>query len=342
MKPSGMVMNRRLGLFALAIGAVFLATTASPGFAQDTIQTRFSIGGANEDHVFYYGAKKFKEALERESKGRITVELFPNSQIADEAGSIQLLRTGGVQFTTHSSSLAASAFNTPLVQGWTLPFLYPTAEAAYRAWDSDVARNVYGEFEKSGVTCMERWDAGFRQISSKSPIEKLEDLKGLRIRTPNGATYIEAIRALGATPTPLAFSEIYTSLQTGVIDGTELPAQAIFAMKFHEVQTHIAVVNYMNEPICFSASTQFLNSLDPELRKAVEVAAREATEAERAEAQARFQLALDGIKAAGLSFTHPDLAAFREAVKPAYEIFYETAGDDGRKMIEQVLEITTK
>ncbi len=326
---------------ALAAVAIAMAIgSASVGTAQAPIQTRLSIGGANEEHVFYFGAQKFKEALERETGGRMVVEIFPNASLADEAGNVQLMRTGALQFSTHSSSLAASALNQPVLQGWTLPFLYPNEEKAYLAWDSDVARNAYAAFESSGISCLERWDAGFRQISANRAIESIEDLRGLKIRTPDGGVYIDAVQALGADATPLAFNEIYTSLQTGVIDGTELPAQAIFAMNFHEVQTSLAIVNYLNEPICFSASTQFLNSLEPDLRAAVDVAAKEAAAAEREDAQRRLQIALDGMEAAGITFTYPDAAQFREAVKPVYEKYYESAGDAGRQMIEEVFKIT--
>ena len=324
------------GLAMLACAAV---TVAALPAAADTIKTRLSIA-TGEGHPFLPGALKFKEALEAASGGRIQVQVFPNAQAGDEAASLQLVRSGALQFAEHSSSLASSASNEPMLQGWSLPFLYPDADAAYRAWDSEFADKSYAAFEKHGFRCLVRWDAGFRQLSSGRPVNGVDDVKGLKLRTPNGAIYIATWKALGAVPTPMAYTELYTGLQTGVVEGTELPVQAFESSKFFEVQKHFATLNYMNDPICFSVSLSFFRSLDAELQAAVMTAARASAEAERAAARQGYDVAVAKVTAAGVQFTHPDTDAFRQAVAPVYEDYYQQAGPAGRELVQGILALT--
>ncbi|MBI3108899.1 MAG: TRAP transporter substrate-binding protein [Candidatus Rokubacteria bacterium] len=305
------------------------------------IQTRLSIA-TGETHPYYPGAVKFKEVLETESKGQIQVQIFPNAQAGDEAASLALIRSGSLQFAEHSSSLASSSSNEPRLQAWSLPFLYPDAEAAYRAWDSDLAAKSYAAFEKSGFKCLTRWDAGFRQLSANRPVNSVNDVRGLKVRTPDGAIYVSTWKALGAVPTPMAFTELYTALQTGVVDGTELPVQVFASSKFYEVQKNYAVINYMNDPICFSVSLRFFNGLSRDLQQAVMKAAQASAVANRQAAGASFDKATDQVKAAGVKITRPDTEPFRKAVATVYEDFYKKAGEEARGVVNAIIQLTKK
>ena len=316
-----------------------LGAWSLPAAAADPIRTRLSIA-TNEAHPFFPGAARFKEVLEAETGGGILVQVFPSAQAGDEAASLQLIRSGGLQFAEHSSSLSSSASKEMVLQGWSLPFLYPSAAAAYRAWDSDLAYKSYTAYEKHGFKCLERWDAGFRQLSSNRPINAVEDVRGLKLRTPDGAVYISTWKALGAVPTPMAFTELYTALQTGVVEGTELPVQVIDSAKFFEVQKSFAQINYLNDPICFSVSLAFLNSLTPAQQQAVAKAAKESAITERKAANDGFEKALQRVTAAGLKITRPDSESFRKAIAPVYEDYYQKAGPEGRALVEGILALT--
>ena len=305
------------------------------------IQTRLSIV-TGETHPYYPGAVKFKEALETESRGQILVQVFANAQIGDEAAGFQLLRSGTLQFAQQSSSLASSASNELKLQAWSLPFLYPDADAAYHAWDSELAVKSYAALEKSGVKCLARWDAGFRQLSANRPVSSMSDVRGLKIRTPDGAIYVSTWKALGAVPTPMAFTELYTALQTGVVDGTELPVQVFASSKFDEVQKNYAIINYMNDPICFSVSLKFFNGLSPELQQAVMKAAQASATANRQAARASFDKAIEQVKASGVKITRPDTEPFRKAVAPVYEDFYKKVGEDARGIVNAIIQLTKK
>jgi len=312
-----------------------------PADAADPIRTRLSIA-TNEAHPFYPGAVRFKEALEAATNGGMLVQIFPSAQAGDEAASLQLIRAGGLQFAEHSSSLSSTASNEPVVQGWSLPFPYADADAAYRAWDSDLAEKSYSAYEKHGFKCLVRWDAGFRQLSSIRPVNSVADVRGMKLRTPDGAVYFSTWKALGAVPTPMAFTELYTALQTGVVEGTELPVQVIDSAKFYEVQKHFAEINYMNDPICFSVSLSFFKSLTPAQQQAVVHAAKESAIAERKAARDSFDRALQRVTAAGLKASRPDPAEFRKAIAPVYDDYYQKAGQEGRALVEGILALTKR
>ena len=332
---------RSIPFVGLCVAAGLWVGISSPAKSADVVQTRLSIA-TNEAHPYYPGAVRFKEVLEAETSGKIQVQIFPNAQAGDEAASLQLIRSGGLQFAEHSSSLASSASNEPLLQAWSLPFLYPDAEAAYHAWDSDLADKSYAAFEKHGFKCLVRWDAGFRQLSSNRPVNSVGDVRGLKLRTPDGAIYISTWQALGAVPTPMAFSELYTALQTGVVDGTELPVQVFDASKFYEVQKNFAVVNYMNDPICFSVSLQFFKSLSPDQRQAVLKAADASAMAEREAARAGFENSIQQVASVKVEITRPQTDQFRKAVAPVYDGFYQKAGEEGRTLVEEILALTKR
>jgi TRAP-type C4-dicarboxylate transport system substrate-binding protein len=162
----------------------------------------------------------------------------------------------------------------------------------------------------------------------------------MKLRTPDGAIYVSTWKALGAVPTPMALTELYTSLQTGVVQGTELPLQGIEALKIHEILKNFAAINYMNDPICFSVSLQFYKSLTPELQKAVMKAAKESTVAERSAARDSYDKALQKVIAAGVKASRPDTAAFRKMVAPVYDEYYKKTGANGRALVEGILALT--
>lgn len=335
---SGRCLRRAL---VVGLGLLALLSYAEPAGAADAVRARLSIA-TTETHPYYPGAQRFKEALEAETKGAIQVQVFPNAQAGDEAASLQLLRSGGLQFAEHVISLATSAFNEPKLTAWSLPFVYRDADAAYRAWDSELAEKSVAVFEKSGFRCLVFWDAGFRQLSSNRAVNAVADVKGLKVRTPNGAIYVDTWKALGGVPTPMAFTELYTALQTGVVDGTELPVQVFHSSKFAEVQKNVALINYTNDPICFSVSLKFFNALPAEQQQAVVKAAKASAIAERQAANSGFETAIQAVKAAGVNVTRPDTEAFRQAVAPVYEAYYQTAGEDGRALVKAILATAAK
>lgn len=292
--------------------------------------------GTGKAHASYLGAEKFKEVLEAGSNGQISVEIYPDGQFADEANSIQLMRSGALEFGNFSSSLVASALKVPELQAWSLPFLYDDAQSAYRAWASDVAKDSYAALEKSGIKWLGCFDQGFRQLSTSQAVNKVEDLQGLKVRTPNGEVYVNTWKALGAVPGPMAFGELYSALQTGAMDATELPIQVVASGKFYEVQKSVALINYLNDPNCISVSTKFFESLSPELQKAVEDAADAAVKAQHDASVESFETSLKEVTDAGLTVTTPDLEPFRDAVASVYESFYASTGDDGRKLVESI------
>ena len=290
-----------------------------------------------EGHPYMAGATAFEESVEDLTGGSLDVQLFADAQLGGEADYLELVRTGGLEFGEFVMAIPASTLNEPLLATLGLPFLYSDAQSMHRAWESDAVQEALQVFpEKHGFQCIGLWDTGFRQLTSNKPIESPSDLQGLNIRVPEGELYVSTWEALGATPTAMAIPELYSALETGIVDATDIPFVAIDSLKYYEVQSHGAETNYMDDPVCFAASTQFLDSLSDSEREAV-------LEAGQVSSQAAQQAAIDSAEASiqkledqGMTFTQPDVEAMREAIAPVYEDFYAQAGDEARSLVEAI------
>lgn len=290
-----------------------------------------------EGHPYMAGATAFEESVEELTGGSLDVQIFADAQLGGEADYLELVRTGGLELGEFVMAIPASTLNEPLLATLGLPFLYSDAASMHRAWESDAVQEALQVFpEEHGFQCIGLWDTGFRQLTSNKPIESLDDLQGLNIRVPEGELYVSTWETLGATPTAMAIPELYSALETGIVDATDIPFVAIDSLKYFEVQSHGAETNYMDDPVCFAASTQFLDSLSDDERAAVLEAGRESTEAAQQAAIDSAEASIQKLKEQGMTFTQPDIDAMREAVAPVYEKFYAETGDEARALVEAI------
>ncbi|MBL8589930.1 MAG: TRAP transporter substrate-binding protein [Methylobacteriaceae bacterium] len=263
----------------------------------------------NPRHV---AAEKFAEIVKEKSGGRISVRVAPSEQLGNEASLLTSLRTGAVDFTINSQGSTSALV--PEIAALGLPFLFASADAAFKLLDGPFGEVFAQRFAKVNMTPLGWMDNGIRHITnSKRPINLPEDLKGLKIRTPPDPMTIDIFQALGAATQQISFGELYVALQQGVVDGQENPLANIASSKLHEVNPFISFTGHKWESTPFLVSNITLGRLQPADRDIVRAAAGEATALQRklmGEADARFN---EEFKAnPKLKLNEADKAAFRK------------------------------
>jgi tripartite ATP-independent transporter DctP family solute receptor len=217
----------------------------------------------------------FKKLLEERSNGQFKVSVHPSSMLGTQREGLEAAQIGGIEIALSSSGIATSFV--PELALLDLPFLFNGFEEARTAVDSPgITKLLSDSFAKKGMKFLGFYENGFRNITNnKRPIWKLSDLKGLKIRTMEAPMHMLNFKALGASPTPMAFGELYTSLQQGVVDGQENPFVVIDLDKLYEVQKYTSVTNHIYDAMVVVASKKWFDSLPSDLQKMVEDSFRE-------------------------------------------------------------------
>ncbi len=277
--------------------AIVTLAVSSAAFAADTIVIKFShVVAPNTPKG--KAAQKFKELAELYTKGRVKVELYPNSQLYKDREEMEALQLGAVQMLAPSLSkfgpLGVRAFEV-----FDLPYIFPNKESLYRVMDGDIGKKLFAKLAAKEIVGLAFWDNGFKQMSANKPLRNVEDFKGLKMRIQSSKVLDAQMRALGASPQVMAFSEVYTALQQGVVDGTENPMSNLYTQKMHEVQKHLTISDHGYLGYAVIANKKFWDGLPSDLRTSLEKAMQEATAFERDIAQKENDEALAKVRAAG-------------------------------------------
>ncbi len=337
-----MSVLKKLVVTALA-GASLLA---APAMAEKTMR----LAHLNPDSPFdsHSGAMAavFKSLVETGTNGEITVQLFPNGQLGKDAEVLQQVRDGLVESTISSAGGLAAHYKP--VGVFDLPFAFPDIGVAHKVIDanSDFGKKFSADLSaKTGLKVLGLLDSGgfFAISNSKRPIKTVADLDALRIRTMTLPTHEATIASLGGQPTPLPWAEVYTALQTGVADGQMNPIPIIAFAKFDEVQKYLSITNHVITPYIWTMNQDFYDSLTPEEKKVVDMAAEVAVDAGRGisriiEASAEKGLPKLGKKMAVNAIPPAELAKFAKAAQPAVrKVIEEQLGADGVAMLDAML-----
>jgi tripartite ATP-independent transporter DctP family solute receptor len=317
-------------LRSLATGIAMVAIAAGSAAAQTAIK----IGhGHSEKHSFHQAMIKFGEALEKKAPGAFEVSVFPQAQLGSEREMQEQLTTG----TLEIAITGVLAIYEPKITLLELPFLFRDRDHILKAHTSEAASALFSTLPGKGIRLLGYLENGFRHITNNTrPINSPDDLKGLKIRTPENLAQIETFNALGSSPTPMPFSELYAALRQGVVDGQENPLQGINDGKLFEVQKHLALTSHIYNSAYVVVSESFYQSLTPEDREAVETALKEATDWQFNHIAKQDGELLETLKKAGMEVTEPDQEAFRSATASAYDAFYEKFGDDARNFVDAI------
>ncbi|WP_373988864.1 TRAP transporter substrate-binding protein [Duganella sp. BuS-21] len=317
---------------------VLLALSAALSFnayAQAPIVIKFSHVVAT-DTPKGQAAERFKQLAEKATNGRVKVEVYPNSQLYKDKEELEALQLGAVQMLAPSLAkfgpLGVKEF-----EAFDLPFIFPSKTALYNVTEGEIGKSLLKKLEPKGITGLAFWDNGFKVMSANKPLRVPVDFKGLKMRIQSSKVLDAQMRALGANPQVLAFSEVYQALQTGVVDGTENPPSNMYTQKMHEVQKYVTVSNHGYLGYAVIVNKKFWDGLPSDIRAALDKAMKEATTFEKAIAQRDNDLALEAIKKAGkteiYTLSVKEQAEWRKALLPVHE---QMEGRIGKGLISAI------
>ncbi|WP_348696420.1 TRAP transporter substrate-binding protein [Duganella fentianensis] len=316
----------KLNAMLLALGAA-LSINA---YAQAPIVIKFSHVVAT-DTPKGQAAERFKQLAEKATNGRVKVEVYPNSQLYKDKEELEALQLGAVQMLAPSLAkfgpLGVKEF-----EAFDLPYIFPSKTALYNVTEGEIGKGLLKKLEPKGITGLAFWDNGFKVMSANKPLHSVADFKGQKMRIQSSKVLDAQMRALGANPQVLAFSEVYQALQTGVVDGTENPPSNMYTQKMHEVQKHVTVSNHGYLGYAVIVNKKFWDGLPADIRAALDKAMKDATTFEKAIAQRDNDMALDAIKKAGKTEVYTpsvkEQAEWRKALLPVQKDMEGRIGKD--------------
>jgi tripartite ATP-independent transporter DctP family solute receptor len=313
-----MSFSRRALLKASAASAV-IGSVGAP-FVARAQQAEFTYKFANnlpDAHPLNTRAKEMSAAIRTETNGRVDVQIFPNNQLGADTDVLSQLRSGGVEFFTMSGLILATLVPAASING--MGFAFPDYPTVWKAMDGELGAYVRGQIAKANLVAMEKiWDNGFRQTTSSTrPITGPEDYKGFKIRVPVSPLWTSMFKAFDAAPASINFNEVYSALQTKIVEGQENPLALISTAKLYEVQKYCSLTNHMWDGYWFLANRRAWEALPDDVRAIVARNINAAAVNARADTEKLNATVRQELAAKGLTFNQPDVAPFREKLRSA-------------------------
>ena len=307
-----------LKLGGAAVGA--LGATTLAGFAMPARAAEFNYKYANNlpaTHPMNARAKEAADKIEKETDGRVVIQIFPSNQLGSDTDMLSQVRSGAIEFFTLSGLILSTLVPVASING--IGFAFADYDAVWKAMDGDLGKFVRGEIAKANLVAMDKiWDNGFRQItSSTKPIATPADLKGFKIRVPVSPLWTSMFKAFDASPASINFAEVYSALQTKIVEGQENPLAVISTAKLYEVQKFCSLTNHMWDGFWMLANKRAWERLPADLQTIVARNWNAAAMLERADtAKLNATLQADLAKQ-GLVFNQPKPEDFRDVLKKA-------------------------
>lgn len=322
-----MTFTRRLTtLAAAAVAAHFTATVVS---AQDMTLKLGHL--ANEENPWHLASVRFGEELTALTDGRITVEVFPNESLGKEIDLINGMQLGTVDMTITGESLQNWA---PMAALLAIPYAYKSIEHMDEVASGEIGDQIKAEIiEKVQIRPIAHFARGPRDLTSNRPIAHPDDLNGLKMRVPNVPLFVDVWKALGANPGPMAFSEVFTSLQNGTIESQENPLALIRSASFYEVQNHVNLTDHVRSWIYLTIAESTWQKLAAEDQAAVMEAAARAQAYERELFNESLAADRAFLEEQGMTFVEVDSAAFQAEAKDAV---LANVSDEIRPIVESL------
>jgi TRAP-type transport system periplasmic protein len=324
----------------LATGTSILAGAVAAPLVARAQQAQWTYKYANnlpDSHPMNVRAREMAAAVKDQTGGRFEMQIFPSSQLGSDTDTLSQIRAGGVEFFTLSGLILSTLVPAASING--LGFAFPSYDAVWRAMDGDLGAYIRAQIAKSGLIAMEKiWDNGFRQTTtSTKPIVTPDDFKGMKLRVPPSPLWTSMFKALDAAPASINFNEVYSALQTKIVDGQENPLAIISTAKLYEVQKYCSLTDHMWDGFWFLANQRAWEALPEDVRGIVAKNINTAGWKERedvAELNATLQKSL---AAKGLAFNQPDPAPFRDKLRAAgfYSEWRGKYGDEAWGLLEK-------
>ncbi|MFS0576826.1 DctP family TRAP transporter solute-binding subunit [Sporosarcina sp. 179-K 3D1 HS] len=297
------------------------SSTDGEAKGKDSITLKLAHTGS-DSHQYQIGAKEFADLVEQKSEGTMKVEVHGNSTLGNEAEAIEQVMDGTIEMTVVAAD-SSLANTVPEMNLFGLPYVFEDREHVYSKLDGESGAKLLGLLDDKNMKGLGFWEVGFRHLTNnKKEVNVPSDLKGMKIRVQPAPVWEAHMKALGANATPVSFSELYSALDQGLVDGQENPLASIYSMKFYEVQNYISLTGHNYTPAVVIMSNKAWNGLNEEQQKVVEEAVAEAATYQRDFLTKQDEEIISELQEKGVVFTEPDRAAFKEAtidVKKALE-----------------------
>ncbi len=285
------------------------------------------------EHPYHLGAVRYSELVAQRTKNKVKIDVYPSTQLGNERDMVEGLQLGTIDLVVTSTGPLGGFV--PRIFVVDLPFLFRDREHAYKVLDGSIGRELLDAFSAKGIRGVAFWENGFRQMTnSVRPIEKPEDLKGIKIRTMENKVHLSAFRAFGASPTPMAWSEVYTALQQKTIDAQENPIAIIYFQKIYEVQKYLALTGHFYSPAPLLMSLKAFNNLPENIQKIMLDTAMDCATYERNLLRDNEAKQLAEIKAKGMLVTLPNKKPFQAAAATVYKEF---ESQFGKEIIDRII-----
>ncbi len=327
-------MKFRAIALSLVVGSLsFLA------HAQQPIVIKFSHVVAN-DTPKGHAADYFKKKAEELTKGRVKIEVYANSTLYKDKEEIEALQIGAVQMLAPSLAkfgpLGVKEFEV-----FDLPYIFDNYDELHKVTQGPIGRMLLDKLDAKGVKGLAYWDNGFKSFSANKPLQTPADFKGLKMRIQSSKVLESQMRALGALPQVLAFSEVYQALQTGVVDGTENPISNLYTQKMHEVQKNLTLTDHGYLGYAVITNKKFWDGLPADIRKQLEDAMEQSTRYANQIAKMENEKSLDAVKKSGKTTVYAPTAAERTAFKKAMlKTHTEMESRIGKELIQSIYKET--
>jgi C4-dicarboxylate-binding protein DctP len=323
------------------VAAFLVALPIANAFAQSPIVIKFSHVVA-ENTPKGKGALKFKELAEARTKGKVKVEVYPNSTLYKDGEEMNALQLGSVQMLAPSTAkfgpLGVREFEV-----LDLPYLFDSYDELHKVTRGPIGKALFDKLESKGIHGLAYWDNGFMDMSANKALRMPEDFRGLKMRIQSSKVLDAQMRALGAVPQVMAFSEVYQALQTGVVDGTENPPSNLYTQKMYEVQKFLTLSNHHYLGYAVIVNKKFWDGLPPDIRKTLDQAMADATVFADDIAKSENEAALEAVKKSGrteiITLTPEQKRAWKKALVKVHSE-PEIESRVGKGLIQQIYKET--
>jgi TRAP-type transport system periplasmic protein len=333
-----MVLSRR---HLVAAGSMtLLANTIGAPYVARAQGTKFTYKYANnlpETHPMNIRAREMAAAIKQETNGSFDLQIFPSSQLGSDTDTLSQLRSGGVEFFTLSGLILSTLVPLASING--MGFAFPDYDTVWKAMDGDLGAYIRAQIDKANLVAMEKiWDNGFRQTTtSTKPIGAPDDFRGLKLRVPPSPLWTSMFKAFDAAPASINFNEVYSALQTKIVDGQENPLAIIATAKLYEVQKYCSLTNHMWDGFWFLANRGAWERLPQDIRTIFTKHVNEAGVKERADVEKLNATLQQDLASKGLVFNKPDPAPFRDKLRSAgfYTDWKNKYGEEAWAILEK-------
>ena len=323
-------------LFKLCLTSIFLSCVITSTAVAETIELKFGHVGA-PGSLFAVSAEEFAKRANAKLAGKAKVVVYGSSQLGKDKELLQKLKLGTVDFALPSTVMSSES---DLFGLFEMPYLVKDRNHMQRIEEAMFWSKLAPSVEPKGIKILAVWENGFRQITNnKRPIKVPDDLKGVKLRTPKGEWRVKMFKAYGANPSPMSLSEVFTALQTGVMDGQENPLIQIYSQKFQEVQKYLSMSGHVYTPAYVTVGTKKWKKLPKDVRKILEQTAKETQSFVYTSAANFDNELLDKMKVSGIQINEVDKQAFIDASKPIYDQFgMQVKG--GKKLVDKAFALS--